>query len=92
MIHCRPWTACHHTPPPVTGARRVKAGLADITQHHVDVVDVRREREARALVAVLPFECAVFLLHPTPPERIRAEPPPAIAERLVALLKRLGVA
>ena len=60
----------------------MSAGLADVTQHHIDVVDVRREREARALVAVLPFECAVFLLHPSPPERIREEPPPAIAERL----------
>ena len=66
----------------------MSAGLADVTQHHIDVVDVRREREARALVAVLPFECAVFLLHPTPPERIREEPPPAIAERLVGLLTK----
>ena len=48
----------------MTGARRVKAGLADVTQHHVDVVDVRREREARALVAVctLPIPNVPYVL------------------------------
>ena len=74
-------------PAPLQGAKRAAAGLADVTLRREDEVKAKRERAARALVAILPPEAAMFILHAREPD---PRPAAGVAEDLVDLLKEHG--
>ena len=75
---------------PLTGAKRAQAGLAAVGITHAEVRQTKAERAARALVALLPYGTAPFILHDTL-EGVRARTPEDTAERLVRALKTAGV-
>ena len=75
---------------PLTGAKRARAGLAEVQTTHAEERSIKAERAARALVALLPFGAAPFILHDTP-EGVRARAPEDTAERLVHKLRTVGV-
>ena len=84
-----PWGAALDLmpPPPATsGARRSALGLGAVAQTRDATRLVEQERAARALVAILPFDAAPWLLS-SRPETVAAEPPNEVAERLVDRLK-----
>ena len=76
-------------PAPLQGAKRAAAGLADVTLRRADEVKIKRERAARALVAILPPETAGFILHAREPD---PRPAAEVAEDLVDVLKQHGEA
>eukprot|EP00966_Prymnesium_polylepis_P020823 479306-Prymnesium_polylepis.1 len=74
-------------PAPLQGAKRAAAGLADVTLRRADEVNIKCERAARALVAILPPEGAGFILHAREPD---PRPAAEVAENLVDVLKQHG--
>eukprot|EP00966_Prymnesium_polylepis_P313036 7233371-Prymnesium_polylepis.1 len=72
-----------------TGARRAAAGLADVRITSKQRREIRQERAARALVALLPRGSAAFILD-TPSAALELRPDAAVAEDLVAVLKAQG--
>jgi hypothetical protein len=48
---------------PLTGTKRARAGLADEPLVHSALKAIHAEHAARALVSILPFGCAGFVLH-----------------------------
>jgi hypothetical protein len=87
-----PWASALHAcpPPPITGAKRARAGLAGVPITHQESIATKAEREARALVALLPFGSASWILR-DPDEAVRARPASETAERLVRVLTPFGV-
>ena len=75
--------------PPVQGAKRAAAGLADTPINTELIRGVMCERAARCLTSILPFGSAGFILGDTE-EDIRERSPEEIAERLVANLSPYG--
>ena len=47
-------------PPPITEAKRARAGLSGVPITHQESTAVKAEREARALVALLPYGSTPF--------------------------------
>ena len=86
-----PWASALEAmpPPPLTGAKRARAGLADVDLPQRDVKRLARERSARALVAILPRSVAEFILH-DPPDAIAARSDADNAERLVEAVSSYG--
>jgi hypothetical protein len=87
-----PWASALRAcpPPPITGAKRARAGLAGVPITHQESIATKAEREARALVALLPFGSASWILR-DPDEAVRARPASETAERLVRVLTPFGV-
>lgn len=88
-----PWAAAFLKMPPPTptsGAARARAGLAAVNLTQARTRELQRERAARALVSILPYGSAPFIMH-DPPEVIDAADPAEVAERLVASLSTYGV-
>ena len=77
-------------PPISSGHARAAAGLGAVPISQTDTNLARRERSARALVSILPFEAAAVILL-SPPDYIRQLDPAEVAERLVAALSGYGV-
>lgn len=87
-----PWAAALDRMPPLpptTGHQRAKAGLTDVPLVPGVVKAVKRERDARVLVALLPFGAAPFLLDRAD-AAVSAMAPSDVAERLVGKLKHKG--
>ena len=77
-------------PEPPTGAKRVAAGLADVLITTEERHAIRKERAARALVALLPRGSASFVLD-TPAADVESRPASAVAEDMVYVLADRGV-
>ena len=75
---------------PLVGAKRARAGLADEPLRHSATKAIYAERAARALVSILPFGCAGFVLH-DPPDLVASRSPAANAELMVRVLEKRGV-
>ena len=76
-------------PPPVTGSKRAKRGLADVPAPREAERAIEAERAARALVAILPSSAAPFILE-DPPEAVSARPVEEVGEALVKRLTPFG--
>ena len=88
-----PWVcALDRMPPlPPTGAKRARAGLADQPIDGDEQRAVKAQRAARALVAILPYASASFILH-DPPALVAARSTEDNAERMVRCLSSFGLA
>ena len=86
-----PWVSAldKMPPPPLSCAKRARAGLADVPAPHGESKRLKAERAARALVALLPHGSAAWILR-DPEERILTRTPQETAERLVELLTPYG--
>jgi hypothetical protein len=86
-----PWVAAlaGMPPPPPNGPQRARLGLADVAGDAAADNAVEREREARALTAILPFEVAPWLLSSSA-ETVAAMDSSQVAECLVEVLKEHG--
>ena len=71
------------------GAKRAAAGLADVLLTADEITRTKRERAARALVSLLPFGSAAFVLQ-DPPESIPSRPAVEVAEAMVRILSGFG--
>jgi hypothetical protein len=83
-----PWAcALDLMPPPplVSGRARAHAGLSDVAITRPEIDRVENERAARALVGILPFEVAPWLLKASV-EDILGSHAPFIAEELVDII------
>jgi hypothetical protein len=69
---------------------RVKAGASHVRISHSDKAANERERAARALVAILPYSSAHFILR-DPEHVVAARPRADTAERLVQAIESFGV-
>ena len=76
-------------PPPLTGRKRARQGLADVPAPREATRAVEAERSARALVALLPASTAPFILQ-DPPEAVAARPTSEVGEALVRMLAPFG--
>ena len=72
-------------PRPLNGAQLVAAGRADETVPHEASSDALKRRAACALVAIMPWECAPFVLEDDDAD-VRARPVPATIRSLVTAL------
>jgi len=77
-------------PPISSGHARAKAGLGGVPFSQSDATLARKERSARALVSILPFEAAAVVLT-ADLDYIRTLDPAGVAERLVDSLSGYGV-
>ena len=86
-----PWaSAADSMPPkPLTGARRAQAGLGDVDLPVAEIHAVECERAARALVALLPWGSASYILDDSP-ALVLAREPAATAALMVATLSTYG--
>ena len=87
-----PWiSALASMPPPVpTGAKRARAGLADVPLRRGEWRSSAGERAARALVSILPYESCAFVLHDSP-DAVAARSHEANAQLMVDSLESFGV-
>ena len=87
-----PWaSALDNMPPAVqTVNQRVAAGTSHVPVPHTTTVAIEKERAARALVSLLPYACAEFILR-DPDWVIAARERSDTAERLVRTLSAFGV-
>jgi hypothetical protein len=76
-------------PLPPTGRKRIAAGLGNVPLRHDEMVDVKRERAARSLIALLSPANAAFVLD-EPLSSVEAQPPGTVAKALVGALKQYG--
>ena len=72
---------------PPTGAKRARAGLSEVPSTRAEEKLIKTERAARALVALLPFGAAPFILKDTT-EGVRARAPEDTAERALLYIER----
>ena len=88
----RPWVSALDDMPPLppTVPQRVKAGLSEVDAPHGDSLAIKHERAARALVSILPYGCATFILR-DPDAVVASRPASETARRLVNALKPHGV-
>ena len=86
-----PWASAVASmpPPPLSTMQRVAAGLADVPVDHDHNKRIESERAARALIAILPYGCAGFVIR-DPPDAIAARAHDEIVERLVSILQSRG--
>ena len=56
-------------PQPLVGAKQAEAGLAEVPLPRTEIIYINQQRAARALVAILPRNCASFVLHAIPKRR-----------------------
>ena len=72
-----PWAAALDNMPavPLQSARRAAAGLADTPIDSSAIASVTAQRNARALVAILPWGSAPFVLQKSPPSTLRLQSP-----------------
>ena len=87
-----PWvSALDEMPPlPLTASQRAKAGLSEVDAPHGDNLAIKHERAARALVSILPYGCATFILR-DPDAVVASRPASETARRLVNAIKPHGV-
>ena len=87
-----PWiSALAAMPPlPLTEAKRAAAGLSAVCLNRVDQSSIKAERAARALVAILPWASACFILHDKP-RIVSARDTHSTAELMVSRLSSFGV-
>eukprot|EP00966_Prymnesium_polylepis_P065665 1523497-Prymnesium_polylepis.1 len=76
-------------PEPPTGAKRAAAGLADVRITTAERHTIRKERAARALVALLPRGSASFVLD-TPAADLESRSASAVAEDMVSIFADQG--
>ena len=86
-----PWLCAllRQPPLPPTGVKRVRAGLADVPLRHEEETAIKAERAARALVALLPYGAASFILCDSD-EAVAARSAEENAERIVRALQGKG--
>ncbi|KAL1523964.1 hypothetical protein AB1Y20_018880 [Prymnesium parvum] len=87
-----PWASALAGMPlmPLTGAKRAQAGLSDVPLSSSDIGAIRRERAACALVSILPWAAAGFVLGDSA-ETVATRPVADTAARLVRALASYGV-
>ena len=86
-----PWVSAMTAIPPLqlTGAKRARAGMADVLLPRAEQRAVKQERAARCLVAILPYGCASFILR-DPAELVARRAADATAELMVKKLAGRG--
>ena len=86
-----PWHSALAAMPciPPKGAARARLGLADVPAPRASAKAIMQQREARALVAILPYESARFVLR-DPPELIASRSVAENVDRLVNALDGHG--
>lgn len=87
-----PWvSALERLPPlPLAGAKRARAGLADVPLTSDDISRVKRERAACALASILPWAAAGFVLGDSD-AMVASRSVSETTERLVRALSAYGV-
>lgn len=87
-----PWVGALACMPPIplTGAKRARAGMADVPLSSTDISLVHRERSARALASILPWSTAGFILGDSD-ALVTSRPVVETTERLVRALTSYGV-
>ena len=71
---------------PPKGAARARAGLAEVRITREEIRGINQQREACALVAILPKECAGFLLAPISEATLESMPTAEVVQRLVRVV------
>ena len=84
-----PFALARMPPPPLTGAKRFRAGLGDVPLAHAEAKATRSERAACALAALLPIESAAFILS-DPLEDVLARDPDMVAGQVIRVLATAG--
>lgn len=87
-----PWSCVldRMPPPPLVGAKRARAGLADVPFPRAAQRILHQERAARSLVAILPAACAAAILT-TSQEYVDSLATDVAAEAVVGVLSKYGV-
>ena len=87
-----PWaSALDNMPEAIPGVnKRVKNGTSHVRVSHADHSAVEKNRAARALVAILPYSTAKFILR-DPDHVVAARPAADTAERLVEAIEAFGL-
>ena len=78
-------------PPPLVGRKRAAAGLTDVPLPRCDKRSLEQERAARALVAILPYGCAGFVLQDPDSDFVDSSEPGDVAQAMVDVLAPFGV-
>ena len=88
-----PWVSALELMPalPPKGRARALAGLANTRIVKEDMRVINQTREACALVAILPRECAGFILAPISEAALEAMPVADVVQRLVRVVSGFGI-